>query len=281
MTTARNNGSAYAYLTTLPTGDFRLGFWVKASSGVVSHSDFSQVFEASYGGGNYLQLYSNGSDATPELRRWRNEAGDDQQVIADSLYVGQWIRLGLERTGTTWTLYRADVDDTSWTSVTSWTNANAWDGLCFLSSVISLGSYIMPGAWIRSARLYTGNTMAQVLADLLSATPTLGSLWAAWFDGSSASLDGSDSSGNSRPLTVVGTFISDADDPIASGPGPITADGAGTVTVTSAGTATIELAAAGAASVPASATGAATLAIDGTGAGTASVASAGASTLTM
>lgn len=216
MTTARNNGSAYAFLPTPPTGDFRLGLWVKASTGVISHSNYAQPFEIGYGSGNYLQLYSNNNDTTPELRRWRNEAGDDQQVLADTAYVGQWIRLGLERTGTTWTLYRADADDTSWTVVTSWTNANTWTSLCFLASVVDLGNYIMPGAWIRSARLYTGNTMAQVLTDLLSATPTLGSLWAAWFDGSTASLDGSDSSGNSRPLTVVGTFVLDADDPIAA-----------------------------------------------------------------
>jgi hypothetical protein len=219
MSTADNDSTAFAYLASgLPSGDFRLLFWHNASTGVVSSADFSQVFEVEYGSGNYVQLYSNSGDATPELRSWRNEAGADAQVFVSTTYVSNWIRYMLARTGTSWTLYYALVGDTSWTQILTWTNANAWSGLAIVGSVTALGSYTMPGASIRSVRLYTAaHSNANLITDSLSATPTLGSLWAAWFDGSTASLDGSDSSGNSRPITVSGTFLTDASDPIAGG----------------------------------------------------------------
>ncbi|CAB4155036.1 hypothetical protein UFOVP650_67 [uncultured Caudovirales phage] len=219
MSTANNNAVAYATRTTLPTGDFRLIFWHNASTGVVSSADFSQVFEIEYGGGNYVQLYSNSGDATPELRSWRNEAGADAQVLASGTYVSSWIRYYLARTGTTWTLYYALAADVAWTTILTWTNANAWSGLALVGSVTSLGSYTMPGASIRSLRIYTAaHSNADMMTDSLSSTPTLGSLWLACFDGSTASLDGSDSSGNSRPMTVGGgSFVTNASDPISSG----------------------------------------------------------------
>lgn len=219
MSTANNNAVAYATRTTLPTGDFRLIFWHQASTGVVSSADFSQVFEAEYGGGNYVQLYSNGGDATPELRLWRNEVGSDSQVLASTSYVSTWVRYQLARTGTTWTLYYAILGDTSWTQITTWTNAAAWSRLAIVGSSVSPGSYTMPGALIRSVRLYAAaHSLADTLADTLSATATLTNLWSATFDGASASLDGSDSSGNSRPITVAGgLFITAAADPISSG----------------------------------------------------------------
>jgi hypothetical protein len=218
MTTANNQTTAYAYTTTLPTGDFRLTFYHQASTGVVSHSNFSQVFEVQYGAGNYVQLYSNSGDATPELRVWRNEAGADAQVLASASYVSTWVRYLLVRTSTTWTLYYAPIGATSWTQIITWTNANAWSALAFVSSFVDLGNYTMPGALIRSCRMYTtGHSLADLLTDTLSATPTLSGLWAAWFDGVNATLDGSDTSGTSRPITVVNTFSSSTDDPISSG----------------------------------------------------------------
>lgn len=254
MTTANNNSAAYAYRTDLPTGAFRLMWWQLASSGVVNNTNYSQLFEVAYGAGNYFQLYAPQFDGTPELRYYRAESSADVQILASGSFVGVWIRYLLTWVDGTYTLYRAADGAGTWTSVHSWNNATAPTSICFMAGYLDLGNYLMPGSSIRSARVYTdAHSTTDLLADSLLAVGALSGKWAEWFGGATASLDGSDSSGNSRALTVVGTFIPDTDDPIVSGGSIVTADvaaaGVSAVTAVASVTRTATMAAAGVSAV--------------------------------
>lgn len=221
MSTAANNGSTYAYISTTPTGNFQLIWAQKIGPGVINHTDFGIPFEVNLGG-DYLQLYTDQFAAEPQYRRFQAWGGDSL-LRAAGTFVDVWLKHRIERISNVWTLYVAEYSDTSWTSVGTFSSSDPIAAISFFASHVDLGDYVLPGGSIRSARMYVGGTAhaaADLLADLDSPTPTLGNLWAAWFDGASANLTGADTSGNGRNTTVVnGPFTSDSDDPVSSSGG--------------------------------------------------------------
>lgn len=221
MSTAANNGSTYAYITTAPTGNFQLIWAQKIGPGVINHTTFGIPFEVNLGS-DYLQLYTDQLTADPQYRRFQAWGGD-ALIRAAGTFVDVWLKHRIERISNVWTLYVAEYSDTSWTSVGTFSSSDPIAAISFFASHVELGSYVLPGGSMKSVRIYVGGTAhaaADLLADLDSPTPTLGNLWAALFDGASADLTGADTSGNGRNATVVnGPFTSDSDDPVSSSGG--------------------------------------------------------------
>lgn len=224
MSTVNNNGSAWGY-GAWPTGDHATAWWVKIGPGVVGAPDYGLTFEVNLGGGDYIQLYLDiGSD--PQYRCFQSFGGD-ALIRASGTFVGTWFKHLLTRVGNTWRLYIAEATDTSWTLVQTLTSSSTAPIGCVWASHVSTGSYVIEDASARSIRVYdTVHDLGDLLTDLDSATPTLGSVFARYMDGSAPSPSDFhlDQSGNLRHLMASGTAVPDADDPVSGGGGDIEAD---------------------------------------------------------
>lgn len=216
MSTVANNGTVYAYIASAPVGNCEIVWWGKIGTGVINQPNYGQTFELDYSGsGDYLQLYTDISSSDPQFRRFSALSGDGL-IRAAGTYIDIWFKFLLKRVANVWTLYIATEADAVWTTVFNMTQATAPSSICFFGSYLDLGNYVIPNSSVRSARVYVGgHANADLLTDLDSLTPTLGSIWARWFEGASASLSGTDASGNGRTLTIAGgTLIADPDDPL-------------------------------------------------------------------
>jgi hypothetical protein len=218
VSTVSNNSVAWSYRAHI-TGDGLICWWENISSGAVNAADYGQTLEIDLGGGDYFQLYTEFGTATPQYRRW-HQFGGDGLIRSAGTFIGTWLKHMLRRVGTTWTLYIAEVSDTSWTQIYQFTSSAATPTVVLWGSVTSFGSYIMPGSSKRSFRAYnTAHSLTDALDDLDSHTATLANLAFSFMEGASPTpadyyLDQSGNGLNATPQG--GSPTTDSSDPITS-----------------------------------------------------------------